>query len=157
MQLLVANQTLGGADLEEEIRRRIDRGQNEFYIVVPMIEPQYEAERSWAVSDEGFAPPPSRSEVADAFEEARIRSEARLRDAISMIRAAGGTADGEVGSSDPVEAVRKVLDERTVDEVIVSTLPTRISRWLKLDLPNRVARLSGVHVVTVQAKTRRQA
>lgn len=151
MQLIVANQTLGGAALEREVRHRVDRGQQRFFIVVPMIEPRLET-AAWAVADEGFVPPPSEEEVESALAEARTRSAHRLAQMVAMIQSIGGTADGEVGPTDPLEAVREVLERRTFDEIIVSTLPAGISRWLKLDLPSRIARITDIPVVTVEAE-----
>jgi len=43
-----------------------------------------------------------------------------------------------VGDRDPVQAVRDALRERTVDEIILSTLPPGISRWLGQDVPSRL-------------------
>ena len=58
---------------------------------------------------------------------------------------------GIVGATDPYEAVRQTLERETYDEVIVSTLPVRISRWLHLDLAHRIERL-GVPVSVVTAE-----
>jgi hypothetical protein len=154
MRLIVANQTLGGERLASEIRERIARGQDRFYIVVPMIAPQSETQ-IWAVADAGFAilpPEPPEEEMAEARGEAERRSSYRLARMIAQIESAGGVADGEVGPSDPVRAVRDVLERRTFEEVIVSTLPAGISRWLKLDLPSRIGRLTGTPVTTVEAE-----
>ena len=63
-------------------------------------------------------------------------------------RAAGGPVEGIVGQADPFEAVRSALDERGFDEVIVSTLPKRVSEWLRRDLPHRIETL-GVPVTTI--------
>ena len=63
-------------------------------------------------------------------------------------RAAGGPVEGIVGEEDPFEAVSTALRERGFDEVIVSTLPKRVSEWLRRDLPHRIERL-GVPVTTV--------
>jgi hypothetical protein len=59
--------------------------------------------------------------------------------------------EGIVGATDPYEAVRQTLERDTYDEVIVSTLPARISRWLHLDLAHRIERL-GVPVSVVTAE-----
>jgi hypothetical protein len=67
--------------------------------------------------------------------------------------AAGSRVEGVVGDADPFVAVRDTLAAGSFDEVIVSTLPTHVSHWLRLDLPARVKRL-GVAVTVVTAKQR---
>ena len=47
-------------------------------------------------------------------------------------------ADGEVGDRDPVAAVRDALRGREIDEVVLSTLPPGISRWLGQDIPSKL-------------------
>ena len=63
-------------------------------------------------------------------------------------RAAGAPVEGIVGEADPFEAVRSALNEPGFDEVIVSTLPKRVSEWLRRDLPHRIETL-GVPVTTI--------
>jgi hypothetical protein len=63
-------------------------------------------------------------------------------------RAARAPVEGIVGEEDPFEAVQAALSERPFDEVIISTLPRRVSEWLRRDLPHRVERL-GVPVTTI--------
>lgn len=65
--------------------------------------------------------------------------------------AAGSHVHGIVGATDPFEAVRQTLEGEKFDEVIVSTLPARVSRWLHLDLGHRIAKL-GVPVTVVTAE-----
>jgi hypothetical protein len=50
-----------------------------------------------------------------------------------------------------MQAVDDALAQRTVDEVIVSTLPHTVSHWLRTDLPARVHRKHQVRVTTVTA------
>jgi len=68
-------------------------------------------------------------------------------------------ADDEVpaiiGTSDAMLAVERVLVHEHFDEVIVSTLPERVSHWLKRDLPTRIERL-GMPVTVVRAKSPRE-
>ena len=72
--------------------------------------------------------------------------------AIPLLDAAAGShVQGVVGATDPYEAVRQALEREKYDEVIVSTLPARVSRWLHLDLAHRVERL-GVPVSVVTAE-----
>jgi hypothetical protein len=66
-------------------------------------------------------------------------------------RAVGSHVDAVIGDSDPVEAVRQFIATEKVDEVIVSTLPQRVSRWLRRDVPSRVEAL-GLRVTTVTAE-----
>jgi hypothetical protein len=67
--------------------------------------------------------------------------------------AAGGQVGGVIGANDPYEAVRQELERAHYDEVIISTLPERVSRWLHRDLPHRVEQL-GVPVTVVTAASR---
>lgn len=72
--------------------------------------------------------------------------------AIPLLDAAAGShVQGIVGATDPYEAVRQTLEREAYDEVIVSTLPQRVSRWLHLDLAHRIAPL-GVPVTVVTAE-----
>jgi hypothetical protein len=59
--------------------------------------------------------------------------------------------DGSVGNPDPVVAVMDIWDPMKFDDIVVSTLPTGSSRWLGLDLPHRLEKLTAVpvrHVVS---------
>jgi nucleotide-binding universal stress UspA family protein len=154
--LVVANQTLGGPDLDESIRERIARGTDEFHVVVPMTAVQHEAGWSGGFLYAEGVPveaieAAARQHEADV-EDSRRRAEDRLGQMVERIRAAGGHADGEVGASDPLDATRDALErDGHIEEIIVSTLPSRLSRWLRMDVPSRVARLSDVPVTTIEA------
>lgn len=70
-------------------------------------------------------------------------------------RAALTQVDAVIGDSDPVEAVRQLMATTTVDEVIVSTLPQRVSKWLHRDVPSRIQALGlPVTVVTAEQSSR---
>jgi hypothetical protein len=147
--LILANQTLGGTELQHAVRERIERSDASFYIVVPMIEPRREA-RNWSEGSQPastFEPP-----EFEAADKARKRARHRLNQMVEAIKTAGGTADGEVGQDDPVGAAKDVLERESFDEVIVSTLPARVSRWLKMDLPSRISRMTDLPVTTIEAK-----
>jgi hypothetical protein len=64
--------------------------------------------------------------------------------------AAGGHVDGMVGDPDPFVAVRDAVERLGFDEIVVSTLPARVSHWLRRDLPSRVQQL-GLPVTVVTA------
>lgn len=171
--LIVANQTLGGAKLDRAVRDHIERGETQFYIVVPMTLPEHEAP-AWSGGfalgrsgsypyvvgpDEGMPPEQAAREMEEharrreaLLDEARRRAEDRLGQMIDKIRAAGGEAQGEVGDSDPAAAVETILEDRSFDGIIVSTLPAGISRWLKMDLSSRVSRMTDAPVTTIEAE-----
>jgi hypothetical protein len=65
-----------------------------------------------------------------------------------LSEAAGTRVEGIVGSHDPIAAVEDAINLRGFDEVIVSTLPSKLSHWLKLDLPSKVTGM-GLPVATV--------
>lgn len=77
---------------------------------------------------------------------------ARLDEALERMSEAGlEKVEGAVGDPDPVVAVMDVWDPMKFDEIVVSTLPTGSSRWLGLDLPHRLEKLTAVpvrHVVS---------
>ena len=75
----------------------------------------------------------------------------RLERAIERLEAAGIHVVGHVGHPDPLVAVMEAWDPRRFDEVIVATLPTDVSRWLALDLPHRIERLTDARVTHVVA------
>jgi hypothetical protein len=64
--------------------------------------------------------------------------------------AAGRHVEGMVGDTDPFVAVRDAVERLGFDEIIVSTLPARVSHWLRRDLPSRVEQL-GLPVTVVTA------
>jgi hypothetical protein len=84
-------------------------------------------------------------------------SRARLDAALDRMRDAGlENVDGKVGDPDPVVAVMDMWDPMKFDEIIVSTLPTGSSRWLGLDLPHRLEKLTSVPVRHVVSKPPRE-
>jgi hypothetical protein len=159
--LIVANQTLGGELLDESVRDCISRGVTVFYVVVPQTKVKDES-ASWRGGfglDEDMSyeemvlvrDKAARDHEA-ALEESRRRAQRRLELMIDKIQAAGGQSEGEVGDDDPCEATRAALNRQDAfDEIIVSTLPVGLSRWLKMDVPHRIARLTDVPVTTVEA------
>ena len=72
-----------------------------------------------------------------------------LFDAIDQLQAAGLEAEGTVGNPDPIVAVSEVWDPKRFDEIIVSTLPMKLSKWLHAGLPERIARITGAPVTHV--------
>jgi len=127
--LIVANQTLGGAELIDHVRERLQGRPCSFYLVVPATPPKEHL--TWT---EG---------------EAHAIAEHRLAEGIDRLRALGADVDGEVGDASPMLAIDDALRNRTVDSIIVTTLPMGLSRWLKLSLPDRLARKYDVPVTHI--------
>jgi hypothetical protein len=147
--LVVANQTLNSDALKDLVRDRVAAGPAEFWLVVPAT-PVNDLESMAA------APPmPVIGGVASIPappEEARRLAQAKLDAALKQLASAGASAGGEVSDADPMSAVEQAVASREFDEIIVSTLPARLSRWLHQDLPARLGRKFHLPVTHVAAK-----
>ena len=127
--LIVANQTLTSESLREAIAARLAEGPVRTHVVVPLS--------------------PVGGRLTWDEHASRDVAQERLDKVLDRLRAMGAEADGEVGDRDPVMAVRDALRHREVDEVIVSTLPKGLSRWLGEDVPSRLRDSVRVPVTVV--------
>ena len=87
-----------------------------------------------------------------AYTIARTLASGRLHHELDRLREAGVEADGEVVDPMPVDAIRKIASREDADEVIVSTLPRRLSRWMAMDLPHRIRRATSLPSPTSPAR-----
>ena len=129
--LVVGNQTLAGPELASVIEEVMAQdGETAFHVVVP-------------------ATPNQRGLTWDE-DEARAEAGRRLDAFMDRLRGLGAEVSGEIGSRDPIEAVQDALRGHPCDEIILSTLPSGISRWLGQDVPTRLrgSVLIPVRVVT---------
>jgi hypothetical protein len=69
-------------------------------------------------------------------------------------RAAGAHVEGRIGDHNPFDAVHDAVNIDGYDEIIISTLPARVSRWLRADLPSKLKPL-GIPITTVTAPAAR--
>ena len=137
--LVVANQTLLSEQLMQELLLRAETEDSSFYFIVPDTA-KHDYSQEWAVSGRGNGSSGSPG------------ARQRLSRALTEIRAAGAAAQGSVERADPVDAIELRVRREDYDEIIVSTLPKTLSRWLKMDLPSKVERAVTVPVTTIIAK-----
>lgn len=128
--LVVAHKTAATQPLLDAVRERAQRGPSTFALLVP--NPAHGLHKVVDAQDQG---PSEAQEVLDA-------ALPRLSEA------AGSPVEGIVGDPDPVAAVQDALNLRGFDEIIISTLSPKVSRWLRLDLPSKVSGM-GRPVTTV--------
>jgi hypothetical protein len=130
--LLVANRTAATEGLLDAVRERAARGPATFHLVVP-------------------AHPHGLHKVVDPQEGDEGTSERVLDAALPVLsEAAGSPVTGHVGDSEPLMAISDAVNQGRFDEIIISTLPRRLSRWLHLDLVSK-ARGLGLPVMHVEA------
>jgi hypothetical protein len=116
--LVVANQTASTPLLLQEVERRARERPTTFALLIPNVQ-------------------------------TRSRADWTMERALSLLeRAARGPVQGIVGGADPFESVKQALAEVSYDDVLISTLPKRVSAWLRTDLPRKVQRL-GVPVTVI--------
>jgi hypothetical protein len=136
--LIVAHKTAATPGLTEAVRARASRGPCAFTLLVPR--PAHGLHR-----------------VVDPEDQEEDESRRVLDAALPLLsEAAGSQVEGLLGDPAPLIAIEDAVNLHGVDEVIISTLPARVSRWLKLDLPSKVAGL-GLPVTTVTAKDEQAA
>jgi hypothetical protein len=111
--LVVANETVEGAELLDAIRDRVHGGRAEVYVVSPALNSKL---RHWVSDEDG----------------AREAAQARLDRSIARLDGIGLPAQGEIGDADPVQAVEDALRGLgAVDEIVLSTHPEGRSHWLE--------------------------
>jgi hypothetical protein len=136
--LVVANKTAATPPLLDAVRARAARGPCEFTLLVPNATHGLHA-------------------LVDPEDQSQNEAETVIELAIPLLeRAAGAPVDAMVGVPEPLAAIQDAINLHGFDELIISTLPTRVSKWLKLDLPSKAAGL-GLPVTTVTASSRAEA
>src|SRR3954453_22650722 len=130
--LIVAHKTAASPSVLEAVRDRATRGPCWFHLLVPLPTPRgWHHEQDVAVGRRVLAA------AVPLLEEAAHRP-----------------VEGSVSvRHDPMEAIEEALMGDDFDELILSTLPRSISRWLHIDLPRRVAHI-GLPLTTVIADER---
>ncbi len=128
--LIVARRTADSPQLLAAVARRAETGPCNFTLLVPAF-------------------PRGLHQVGDPFDPGQRAAERRIAAAVPLLsRAAGGEVVAVIGTHEPFAAVRDALHLLGFDEVILSMLPSRVSRWLHLELPDRIRAL-GVPVTEV--------
>jgi hypothetical protein len=133
--LVVANRTAASDELFEAVRGRAEKGPAEFFLVVP-------------------ATPRGASWMTD-MNAGTVAAEESLQAGLARWQEAGLECMGRTGDPDPLAATTDATNDGEFDEVIVSTLPKTLSKWLHLDLPHKVAHATGLpteHVTAHEAK-----
>lgn len=149
--LVVANQTLGGQKLLDAIRDRMSRGPAEFWVLAPATPRTSLVTDFGALSGAFPVDPTILPSPAEIRDEGIAIARSNLDTELGRLREIGATADGAVGDPNPLAAIEKTLAQQEFDEIILSTLPPGISRWLTLDLPHRVKRRCGVPLTVITA------
>lgn len=147
--LVVANRTAGGPELMAAVRARLAAGPAEFHVLVPVAVPTAAGAQLWGEPLSGYGVAADAEADADAGF-AWAAAEERLEQQLTSLRGEGAVATGELRPADPLKASLDVLGRSSFDEVIVSTLPVALSRWLRLDLPRRLARQTSLPVTHIE-------
>lgn len=133
--LIVANQTAPGPHLKEIVAERMAQGPCTFVLLVPATPPK----GTWTFTED---------EVGEL-------ARARMQEALAGLKDLGAEIEGRVEDGSPLDAVAAYFDsgryedEQPVDEIILSTLPPGVSRWLKQDLLHRLERQHEIPVTHV--------
>jgi hypothetical protein len=130
--LVVGNETLDSRALADALAQRIDTEPCRVHVIVPATPP-----RDQAFWTEG---------------EALVLANDRLEHMLESLSDADAIVTGEVGDASPLAAVDDVLRRDRFDEILLSTWPPGVSRWIRQDLPHRLARHTDLPVHHVVAE-----
>ncbi|HEV2771861.1 MAG TPA: hypothetical protein VGV57_03390 [Thermoleophilaceae bacterium] len=124
--LVVANETVGGSELIDAVRRHADEGRASIRVICPQNRPRH----------------------GSVIYEDSVLAAARNRLTLTLadLHEAGLEADGAVVDPDPYTAIEDAVDVERVDQIIISTHPETRSGWLQRDLVERVERDVGLPV-----------
>ena len=146
--LVVANKTLAGDRLLAVVRKRLDEMPTEFHVLVPQPSPT----SVFVDPATGLSDPSSQRAHLESRTIARAEAEERLASFRALFADMDTVMTGEVALGDPVVAAHRVMQRSTFDEIVVSTLPAGVSKWLKLDLPTRLSRAFEVPVTSFEGQ-----
>lgn len=136
--LVVAHQTAATQPLLDAVRERAQRGQAKFHLVVPRQ-------------------PHGMHKVVDPQDAGDDEAQHVLDAALPKLsEAAGAQVTGNLGDCEPLMAIHDAVNLGNYQEIIISTLPLGVSRWLKLDLVSK-ARGLGLPVTHVLAPSKVEA
>jgi len=136
--LVVAHRTAATPALLDAVRERAQQGPASFTLLVPN-------------TAHGL------HRVVDPEDQEAGEAQTVLDLALPLLEdAAGGHVEGLIGDPEPLNAIQDAVNLHGFDEIIISTLPKRVSRWLHLDLPSKANGL-GLPITTVTAKDRAEA
>ncbi|MFL5868985.1 MAG: hypothetical protein ACJ766_17925 [Thermoleophilaceae bacterium] len=133
--LVVANQTAESEELLAALKARSDHGSVEFTVLIP-------------------ATPHGVAWAADMHSEAGQEEAELHKDAmIERMRSTGiDVKQAKVGDPDALAAIQDEVNFNDYDELIVSTLPLKMSKWLRVDLPRKAEAATGLPVLHIAAQ-----
>ena len=131
--LVVAHKTAATPALLDAVRERAARGPARFTLLVPN-------------AAHGL------HRMVDAEDVDHSEADQIVALAVPLLEeAVGGPVESRVGDANPLDAIHDAVNADGFDEIIISTLPTRVSRWVKLDLPSKLSGL-GLPITVVNAR-----
>ena len=136
--LVIAHQTATSSGLLEAVRKRAAQGEATFHLLVP---------RQPHDMDKLVEPPEAGGDAAQQVLDVALPK---------LSEAAGEEVSGSVGDSEPLSAIENAIHVGDYDEIIISTLPLGVSRWLRLDVVSKARRL-GLPVTHVEASSKLEA
>jgi hypothetical protein len=110
--LVIANETVGGGRLREEVHRRSEGKEEQVLVICPALNSPL---KHWASDEDG----------------ARAEAQQRLNASLARLRQLGIDATGEIGDAEPLQAMEDALRLFGADEIIISTHPEGRSHWLE--------------------------
>jgi hypothetical protein len=135
--LVVANETLRGDALRDEIEHRAAGEPTEVFVVCPALNTKL---KHWTSDDDA----------------ARALAHTRLQEMLDGLDRDGFTATGDIGDGDPVQALEDGLRVFGADEVIISTHPPGRSNWLERDVVARARERFDVPITHVVVDLERE-